>query len=54
MDICYDSNSDDSIITDVSNSSARVVVVKESHSSEILSLDFYPGLHRHITNKIGW
>ncbi|ORX43773.1 hypothetical protein BCR36DRAFT_586479 [Piromyces finnis] len=58
MDIYYDSNSDDSIMTDNSSngaySSAKVVVVKESQSSEILSLDFYPGLHRHIINKIGW
>jgi len=53
MDICNDIN--DCEMTDVNKiPSAKLIVVKESHSSEILSLDFYPGLHRNITNKVGW
>jgi len=54
MDICYDFNTSDCEMKNVNNTTAKLVVVKESHSSEILNLDFYPGLHRNITNKVGW
>ncbi|ORX87494.1 hypothetical protein BCR32DRAFT_289316 [Anaeromyces robustus] len=54
MDICYDSNPEDNEMSDINNTTTKVVLVKESHSSEILNMDFYPNLHRHITNKIGW
>jgi len=54
MDICYDSSSEENEINVFNNTSTKVVLVKESSSSEILNMDFYPNLHRHITNKIGW
>jgi len=54
MDICYDSSNDDIEINDFNNTTAKVVLVKETSSAEILNMDFYPNLHRHIINKVGW
>ncbi|KAL6605436.1 hypothetical protein U3516DRAFT_784222 [Neocallimastix sp. 'constans'] len=53
MDICYDSSNDDIEINDFNNTTAKVVLVKETSSAEILNMDFYPNLHRHIINKVG-
>ncbi|KAL6609245.1 hypothetical protein U3516DRAFT_390234 [Neocallimastix sp. 'constans'] len=50
MEICYEDNE----INVFSNKTAKVVIVKEISSSEILNMDFYPNLHRNITNKVGW